>query len=153
MPLYSFNCPIHGAFDLLLPMSEWNRETAQCQCGAVAERQAELCAMRPDSLWHFGKVVADIGEVNSSSKLARINRDRNIVTINGRADAEAMKKTAADARKGWDAQLERDTRKHFEEMFSGSGVVDSDGNLSPDAMRPQGGGDLKGEFSADLLAS
>jgi putative FmdB family regulatory protein len=154
MPIYSFHCPTHGAFDLLLPMSEWNRETAGClTCGAPSERQAELCAIQPDDKWHFGEFAPGIGEVNSRSKLAKIKRQRNIVTLDGRNDAEAMKKTAAEARAQWDVQLEKQTHDYFSEALAGQGLIDSFGEATLDATRPQGNGDLKGEFKAEKLAA
>lgn len=167
MPIYSFNCPQHGAFDLLLPMSEWNRETAPCPhsepgtgflgipgaCGEFSERQAELCAIRPDGHWHFGEFVPQVGEVNSRSKIARIKRERGLETLSGRRDAEAMKKTAAEARAQWDVQVEKQTHDYFSEALAGQGLIDSFGEPTPDAMRPQGNGDLKGSFSVEKLAS
>jgi putative FmdB family regulatory protein len=135
MPIYEYLCPTCGLIEQLLPMSASDQATYICRCGAMADRVVSLAAMRPDSAWHFGEFVPGHGHLNSASKIARAKKARGIVELSGRNDIESMKKMAASARQGWDEQLSRQTRRHFEETIANSGVVDSFGELTSDAIR------------------
>lgn len=50
MPVYEYQCPLHGEFELLRPMSEYQQEQPCPQCGAGAPRvllRAPLLAAVP----------------------------------------------------------------------------------------------------------
>ena len=131
MPLYTFHCEEDGVFELLLPMAESNREGAECpDCGTIGHRVAEICSMRPDSMW-AGHVVEGYGYVTSASKLAKIKKAKNHVELNGRNDVESMKKMAEQGRKDRETKLDKDIKDAFEEGFAGSGAVDSFGAPAP----------------------
>ncbi len=137
MPLYNFKCCLClTVSELLLPMSKSDVDFALCpSCGlGIAERQVELCAMRPDSLW-AGHYIENYGYTTSSSKLAQIRKDRHLVEVGDRADREAMKKTADEAAKARDEKFSKDTRKFIEDRFAGAGVLDSFGQIRPEATR------------------
>ena len=136
MPLYTFHCELDGVFELLLPMAEFERKTAECPtCGTVGPRVAELCAMQPDNAWHFGRFVEGHGYLSSKSKIARAEKANGIATLSGRYDVEGMKKVAADARKANDEKRRRNLRRAFDDTFAGTGVLDSFGQLRPEAIK------------------
>src|SRR5262249_28765030 len=119
----------------LLPMSGADRTTIACPCGNMAERMVSRVAMRPDSAWHFGQFIHGHGYLNSASKIARAQKANGVVERCGRADVEGMKKTAAEAQEAKDRRLERGTKEVFEKTFANSGIVDSFGQLTPDATK------------------
>jgi hypothetical protein len=91
--------------------------------------------MRPDANWFYGETIKGHGYLTSASKIARARKQAGIVELSGRDDREAIKKTAEEARKGWDAKLEKQSRRVFEEAFAGSGVIDSFGEPTADACK------------------
>ena len=130
MPIYEYLCQRDGRFELLLPISEADNPKQMCaKCGAYSERMASLTTMRPDTLW--SGVMTDQGYVTSQSTLSTIEKQKGIITLDGRADVEAMKKRASDARKNWDVKLGHDTEQVFKENFAGTGLVDSFGEFTP----------------------
>lgn len=137
MPIYEYDCPVHGRIELLERISDADKPFIYCMtCGIKAARVYSVCTMKPDSNWHFGQYIPKHGYINSASKIARIKRESNIVTLDNQNDVDAMKKTATEARKDWDAQVERQNRKVFEETIANSGVVNSFGELTEDARKP-----------------
>lgn len=137
MPLYHFKCAICRTLsEILLPMSESDIEYATCpSCGlGIAERQAEVCSMRPDSNWHFGQQVN--GQYfNSSSQIARAEKAAGLVELSGRDDVEAMNKHSERAAKARDAKFSNQRRAIIEEQLTGQGLFDSFGQLRPEATR------------------
>jgi hypothetical protein len=90
--------------------------------------------MRPDTLW-AGHVVPGYGYMTSSSKLAKAEKQKGHITLNGRNDVEAMRKMAEQGRKDREAKLDKDIKDAFDEGFAGSGVIDSFGEPTPDAFK------------------
>src|SRR5262245_29266719 len=134
MPLYHFKCGC-GVIELLVPMVASDAAGYDCStCGQFAERQVELCSMRPDPYWS-GVMTKHDGYVTSASKLAQSRKDRHLVEVGDRADREAMKKRADEAAKDREDKFAADTRAFFDEHFSGQGLLDSFGNLRPEANR------------------
>lgn len=146
MPLYEFECPDHGRFEELmprLPEEEWHEcpEAKEILPGMWINciRRAPLVpsrvSMRPDTLW-AGHVVEGYGYVTSSSNLAKIQKDRHLVEVGDQSDRDAVHKTAADARKEKKEKFAKETRAFIEEEFSGKGMIDSFGEITPEANRP-----------------
>lgn len=121
MPIYTFNCPDHGAFELLLPIRESERKRAKCACGRFGARMAELTTMRPDKFWS-GAVDPNYGYVTSASQLKQEMKRRNHVTIGDRTDREGMDKVAENAQKAKEDKLKRDMRGWAERAFGPSGL-------------------------------
>lgn len=135
MPLYEFECPEHGRFEMLWPIRDCYRSWCICpECGFACERVASRVSMRPDTLW-AGHVLENYGYVTSSSQVAQIRKERHLIEVGDRTDREAMKKRAADAAKARDEKFAKDTRAFVEEEFSGKGMIDSFGEITPEANR------------------
>lgn len=135
MPLYEYQCFEHGRFELLLPLSEAERPSVFCaKCRRTSPRVVSLASMRPDALW-AGHYLENYGYVTSSSQVAQIRKDRHLVEVGDRTDREAMKKRADDAAKAKREQFAKETRAFVEEEFSGKGMIDSFGEITPEANR------------------
>jgi hypothetical protein len=135
MPIYSYQCPEHGVFDVLAPLSQWDQDGNTCEiCLAMSPRVAEICAIQPDSLWHFGQQVEG-KEINSRSVLERHNKENNLVTLVGQNDRDAIRKVADEGRKDKARKASEERRKAFEKTAAGSGLVNSFGELWPEATR------------------
>lgn len=98
-------------------------------CDAASPRQIELCAVMPDSLWHFGTRTKE-GEINSRSALSRYEKKNHIVTMSGQSDMDAMKKEAEKGRADLAAKSKKDRMDALSEAITGTGVVNSDGEIS-----------------------
>ncbi len=133
MPLYEFHCKFDGRFELLLKEAPKGKRACP-KCGARSPLIFPLTVMRPDPYWS-GIMTEHYGYVTSSSKLAQIRKERHLVEVGDRADREAMKKTADEAAKARDEKFSKDTRKFLEDRFAGAGVLDSFGQLRPEATR------------------
>src|SRR5262249_27535585 len=131
MPLYDFECPFHGRFELLLKEAPKGKRSCP-QCNTRSPLVAPLTVMRPDPYWS-GVMTGNYGYVTSGSQVARIKKERNIVELGDRADREGMEKIASDARKAKRENFSKETRKFLEEQFTDAGVLDSDGRLRPEA--------------------
>ncbi len=130
--IYSYECPDHGAFDQIRPLSDWNLDWVACPtCEAKSPRLVELCAIQADSLWHFGAKTKG-GEVNSRSQLERYEKENNIVTLSGQNDRDAIRKMAAEGKKDLDRKAKKDRREAFEKAISGQGIVNSFGEMKID---------------------
>src|SRR5215468_5395185 len=130
MPLYHFKCGC-GVIELLVPMIASEAAGYDCSaCGQFAERQVELCAMRPDAMW--AGHLTDQGYVTSSSKLAQIRKDKHLVEIGDRTDREAMKRTADEAAKAKEDKFAADTREFLNTQLAGKGILDSFGGVRPE---------------------
>lgn len=122
MPLYTFNCPTHGLFELLLPLSESERKRAKCpNCSRFGSRAAELTTMRPDKYWS-GHVDSNYGYITSASQLKQEMKRRNHVTIGDRTDREGMDKIAEAGAKAREERFKRGMRKWSERTFGPSGL-------------------------------
>ncbi len=134
MPIFEFHCPEHGHFEELLSMIP-EYETHECPaCGKESPLVPSLPVMRPDTLW-AGHYIENYGYTTSSSKLAQIRKERHLVEVGDRADREAMKKAADEAAKARDEKFSKDTRKFLEDRLAGAGVLDSFGQIRPEAAR------------------
>lgn len=54
MPIYEYECPTHGKFELYMNLSDADREWVWCtttHCAAACERVWSLVAMQPDTMW------------------------------------------------------------------------------------------------------
>lgn len=136
MPLFEFQCAVDGnRFELLLSGLPED-ETGACPlCGARSPLVWSMPVMKPDANWFYGEEVAGHGYLNSASKIARARKANGLVELGGRDDREAMKRIAAEGRAAQDARLEKAARRCFERAVIGTGVVDADGNATPEAMR------------------
>lgn len=135
MPLYEFECIYDGRFELLLSMSTPESMMMACPaCGKPCYRVVSLPVMRPDALW-AGHYLENYGYVTSSSQVAQIRKERHLIEVGDRTDREAMKKRAADAAKARDEKFAKETRAFVEEEFSGKGMIDSFGEITPEANR------------------
>lgn len=133
MPIYEYACFEHGRFELLMPLSEADRPSVYClTCRRTCPRVPSLSSMRPDTLW--AGHVTDHGYITSSSKLRRIYRDKHLVELGDRADREAMKKTADEAAKAKDEKFAKETRTFLNERLSDAGLLNSFGEVRPEAM-------------------
>lgn len=135
MPLYEFECGIHGKFEVLLSRLP-DSEAHLCPvvfCAAYCSLVPSRVSMRPDTLW--AGHITDHGYITSSSKLARIYKDRHLVELGDRADREAMKKTADEAAKAKDEKFAKDTRAFLNERLSDAGLLNSFGEVIPEATR------------------
>jgi len=101
----------------------------------MAERIASRVSMHADSLW--AGHMTEHGYVTSSSKLAQIKRDKGIVELSSQREVDGMKKVASDARKEKDEKFKRNLKSAFEKGFAGTGVLDSFGQLRPEALREE----------------
>lgn len=81
-----------------------------------------------------GHVTDNYGYVTSSSQLARIKREKHHVEVGDRSDREAMKKTADEAAVARDEKLATDTRQFLEQRLSDAGILNSFGEVRPEAM-------------------
>jgi putative FmdB family regulatory protein len=135
MPIYSYECPEHGVFDLLRTIQHADDTHAKCEvCDARSQRCIELCAVQPDSLWHFGQRV-DGREINSRAALERHDKENHLVTIVGQNDRDAIKKMTEEGKRDKAAKASTERRKAFEQVAAGSGLVNSFGELRPEAAR------------------
>lgn len=136
MPIFEFECPHHGRFEcILLKLPE--SETHFCplvECWTPAPLVPSLPVMRPDSLW-AGHYLENFGYVTSSSKVAQIQKEKHQVEIGNRDELEAMQKTAEQGAKARDEKFSTERRKLLEDKLTGAGVVDSFGQLRPEATR------------------
>ncbi len=136
MPCYEYECSVCGRFEKLLPLSEADSLTFVCQCGNMAERIHSLVTVRPDSMWS-GVMTEHAGYVTSSSQHNRVLKDKGWMEIgDSRDDRESVHKIAADARKAKKEKFAKETRTFLETQFSGKGLIDSFGQLTPEARRP-----------------
>ena len=142
MPIYEWECVKHGRFESISPVVT-DVESVQCGrklgksnrlCKRMATRVPSLVTMKPDTMW--SGVDTQHGHITSQSQLDRIRKQKNFVTLGSRAEVEQMKDEAVNARKDWDRQLDEQTQQVFKEQFTGTGIVDSFGELRPEATRP-----------------
>jgi hypothetical protein len=135
MPIYSFDCNEHGEFDKYFPRV-CDPKTSQCPqigCIVFADRvEFVRVSMQPDNLWHCG--VMDKGvEINSKSQLDRLNKERGIIRCANRQDYESLKQMSKTGKIEAEEKENAEIRKVFEEGIKGAGVVDSFGQLRPEA--------------------
>jgi hypothetical protein len=123
MPIYEFICRWDGVVEILLPLSDWNRENVPCpHCLRVAHRvEVSECVMRPDTLW-AGHVHRNYGYITSQSQLNEEMKRRNHVPVGDRTDREAWDKIADDAQKAKKEKLQKDVRGWSERTFGPSGL-------------------------------
>jgi hypothetical protein len=130
---FDYACQEHGRFEILL---EKHQEKVDCpKCGKPSEWIPWIGAMKPDPNWHFGEYVRGHGYLQSSSQIARAKKSQGIETLCGRSDIEGMKKEAESGKKSREAKEDRERLEHFEKVFSATGVVDSFGEITPEALR------------------
>jgi putative FmdB family regulatory protein len=136
LPIYSYDCPTHGVFDLIRPIQKADDPSALCEiCDATSPRVTELVAVQPDSLWHFGERVQG-REINSRSQLERHNRQHNLLTLVGQSDRDAIRKMAEDGKREKAQKAAAERREVFEQTAAGSGLLNSFGELTPEAAKP-----------------
>lgn len=122
MPLYEFICRWDGAVEVLLPLSDWEREHAPCpQCGRKSKRFVSgECVMRPDSMWAGHKT--QYGYFTSAGRLKQEMKRRNHVTVGDRTDREGMDKIAEKAAEAREENNKKRMRKVMEKAFGPSGL-------------------------------
>lgn len=121
MPLYTFNCPTHGLFELLLPLSESERKRAKCpDCSRFGSRAAELATMRPDKYWSGQQT--QYGFISSAKQLKQEMKRRNHVTVGDRTDREGMDKVAERAAVEKEQKMKKRIRGVMERAFGPGGL-------------------------------
>lgn len=132
MPLYEYSCPACGPFEVLQSLAHADDVNHDCvNCGQESGRMASLTTMRPDSLW--SGVQTKHGYVTSQAALDRIRLEKGVMTLDGYRDVDAMRKMAREARESQDAKLDRAGQEVFEKSITGTGLVNSFGELRPEA--------------------
>ena len=131
MPLFDFDCPFDGRFELLLREAPKGRRACP-MCRTRSPLVAPLVVMRPDTAWS-GVMDKNVGYIVSDSQRKRLLKERNLVEIGNRDDREAMKREADRAAKDRKSKEATERRQALEEAISGSGLVDSFGQLRPEA--------------------
>jgi len=132
MPLFDFDCPFHGRFELLLKEAPKGKRSCPT-CKARSPLMAPLTVMHPDKLW--AGHMTEHGYVTSKSQLVRAEKVKGVTHLSNRHEVEGMKKVAADARKEKEEKSRRNLRKAFDDTFAGSGVLDSFGHLRPESIK------------------
>lgn len=136
MPLYEFMCPVDGyRFErLLIRLPE--EETSDCpDCGARSSFVWSRVTMRPDTMW-AGVMTEYAGYVTSASEHNHVLKQRRLMEVGDRADREAVHKIAADARREKKEKFAKETKEFLQKEFSGKGLLDSFGQVTPEANRP-----------------
>jgi len=134
MPLFDFDCPKCGRFELLLKEAPKGKRACP-KCGARSESVWPLTVMRPDSLW-AGHVIPNQGYFTSESKLGKVMKEKKQTRVGDRVDAEGMKKMAEEAAKSRDKRFEEDSRAFIRGEMAKRDLLDSDGRLRPEANKP-----------------
>lgn len=134
MPIFEFQCPVDSyRFERLLTHLP-EGEVSDCpDCGARSPFVWSRVTMKPDPYWS-GVMTENYGYVTSGSQVAKIQKQERLVEIGDRNDLEAMSKRADDAARAKKEKFSQQTRKFLEESFSGAGVLDSFGQVRPEAM-------------------
>ena len=73
------------------------------------------------------------GYVTSQAHLDRIRLEKGVLTLDNQNDVDAMRKTAREARESQDKKLDQEGQAVFEKAISGTGLVNSFGELRPEA--------------------
>lgn len=78
MPIYEYNCPIHGIFEVIYQkVPDYIRPQIFCEadddCTEPSDLQMSLCTMKPDSHWNGtvlpnGKLVTNSKEYNDATE-------------------------------------------------------------------------------------
>jgi hypothetical protein len=75
VPIYTYKCPKHGKFDVLIKSFRDFQEKLRCPielrrgaCAKVSENVPALCAMKPDKYWHFGKYIPTLDRTFNSER-------------------------------------------------------------------------------------
>ncbi len=121
MPIYEFECEIHGKFEALFPRVMGVEYQPCPTCDMPAPRIVSLPVMRPDTYW-AGHVHRNYGYVTSASQLKEKMKRRNHVPVGDRTDREAWDKIAEDAQKANDENLKKGVRGWSERTFGPSGL-------------------------------
>lgn len=134
MPLFDFECKLCGRFELLLKEAPKGKRACP-KCAARSELVWPLTVMRPDSLW-AGHYIPNQGYFTSESKLEKVMKEKKQTRIGDSVDAQGMKKMAEEAAKARDKAFEEDSRRFIREEMAKRDLLDSDGNLRPEATKP-----------------
>ena len=124
MPIYVFDCPECGPFELNMPLSKSEQKRAKCACGRFGSRAASLTTMRPDKYWS-GVIDKDYGYVTSEKQIKDEMKARGHVLAT-RDEAKKMVEAGIKARE--EAAKQR-IRKWSRKTFGpeGLGIAGADG--------------------------
>lgn len=135
MPLFEFNCEDHGVFEVLRNSIPDDGHCACPVCDLPAPFVWPLVNMKPDSLW-AGHFLENHGYFTSESKLEKTMKRRKLTRVGDRTDMDGMKKMAEEAARARDAKFERESKEFMREQMAKRGLLDSFGNLKPEASKP-----------------
>lgn len=135
MPIYEYECEEHGRFEVLehrAPGAEFKSCPA---CDVPAPLVPSLTVMRPDTLW-AGHQIEGRGYFTSKSRLDKSMKEKHHVPVGDRTDTEGMKKMANEAAKARDEKFAQESREFLRSKMAERGLLDSFGNLRPEASKP-----------------
>lgn len=135
MPLFNFKCETHGTFEILRNSLPDTEHYACPTCDIPAPFVWPLVNMRPDSLW-AGHYLENHGYFTSESQLKKTMKKRKLTRVGDRADCEGMKAMANKAAAERDAKFEAESRQFMRDAMAERGLLDSFGNLKPEAAKP-----------------
>jgi hypothetical protein len=135
MPLYEFECPTHGAFEIYSSKisAADEMECDKPDCEEMAGRLWSRVTMKPDALW--AGQMTEYGYVTSAGKVKQIMKERHLVTVGDRTDHEGIKKMAENGRKSAQERVDRQLSEATRKFFGPSGLgIGSTGKI-PEALR------------------
>lgn len=135
MPLFEFECETDGIFEALLTHVPGDGHHPCPVCDIPAPYIPSLVTVRPDNMW-AGHYIEGRGYFTSKSKLDRAMKEQHHVPIGDRTDVEGMKKTANEAAKARDEKFFQESREFMRDAAAKRGLLDSEGNLRPEASKP-----------------
>lgn len=98
MPIYEYECPNHGVFEMYMLLEDWNKTWIYCPesyCAAACTRIDSLCSVQPDSMW-AGQQTHQ-GYFTSKSEYNKVLKEKNLETITP-SELENVRKNVAKAK-------------------------------------------------------
>jgi putative FmdB family regulatory protein len=125
MPIYEFECQLHGVFEDIFPITS-NVEFVRCpQCKVYCERIFSLCNMHPDTMWAGYQTRQ--GYFTSKSDYNKVLKAKNLETLTSRSDLETVRKNVVKAKKDKKEKQLNNLIKHLTNDLKGV-TIDPDGN-------------------------
>ncbi len=133
MPIYEYECPEHGIFELYMTLEDSNKEYVICTetdgksyniCGHDAYRIWSKVSMQPDNMW-FGKQT-DLGYFNSKKEYKDYIKNNNLERAT-RENYESAQKKKANRLETITKKNKENLTKFIEKELSGV-EVSPDGN-------------------------
>jgi len=128
MPIYEYECPNHGIFEMYMLLSDFDRTWIYCPesyCAAACERVHSLCNVQPDTMW-AGHNTAQ-GYFTSKSEYNKLLKEKNLETLTSRSDIENVRKNVAKAKAAKKEKQLNNLTKHLTNELKDV-TIDPDGN-------------------------